>query len=85
MQDKLDLYNKAREAPNPSLPKGSGSWDGHIEQLEGKLNALRKAIRKFDKKKCRAPVLPQSVRDLVKQPIPTRPGGKPGYPFTVIK
>jgi hypothetical protein len=44
LDDKLDLYNQAYDAPNPALPPGSGSWLGHIQQAQGWLNRLQNLI-----------------------------------------
>lgn len=82
--DKLDLFNKAPTAPNPSLPVGSGSWKGHVEQLEGQQTNLRSRIAAYDEAKCRQPHIPQAIRDMSKAPPPTRPGGPPAYPFTAL-
>jgi RHS repeat-associated protein len=44
----IDKYNQkvvAQCKPSPSLPKGSGSWNGHIQALEQEKTRLRNAIQ----------------------------------------
>lgn len=90
MADKLDLYNLTRlpdgskGSPHPSLPKGSGTWHGHIQQIQQKQKSLRDAIDEYDKAKCKQPKIPKSIRDLAHHDIPTKPGGTPGYPFNAL-
>lgn len=69
--DKFDLYNLARYAPSPSLPKGTGYWGGHIEQVTGWQTGLRNLIRKAVQQGCKVP--PEAWK-LAYAPIPLRPG-----------
>jgi RHS repeat-associated protein len=69
--DKFDLYNLARYAPSPSLPKGTGYWGGHIQQVTGWQTGLRNLIRKAVQQGCRVP--PEAWK-LAYAPIPLRPG-----------
>jgi hypothetical protein len=90
MKDKHDLFNLTRKpdgtkgAPHPSLPKGSGTWHGHVQQIQQKQKSLRDSITEYDAAKCKQPKIPKSVRDLSYYPIPKKPGGTPGYPFTQL-
>lgn len=68
--DKYDLYNKARSAPSPSLPKGTGSWNGHVTQLIGWQNRLRNLIDEAIKKGCK---VPPNAWNLAYADIPKRP------------
>ena len=69
--DKYNLYNLARANPSPSLPKGTGSWNGHIHQLIGWRNGLRNAIREAIAARCKVP--PEAWK-LAYGSIPSRPG-----------
>lgn len=71
--DKLDLFNIAKSRPHPSLPKGSGSWDGHIHQAEGVQNGLRNNVEAYDEAECKSPKIPKSCRDLGYAKLPSRP------------
>ena len=90
MEDKLGLFKLTRNpdgtkgAPHPSLPKGSGTWHGHLQQIEQKQRSLRDSIEEYDVAKCKQPKIPKPVRDLAWLPIPRAPGGSAGYPFTQI-
>ncbi|WP_418120517.1 RHS repeat-associated core domain-containing protein [Variovorax sp. 350MFTsu5.1] len=67
--DKLNLKTHAPQKPSPSLPAGSGSWNGHIQQLEQKQSQLRKAITDALSSGCRVP--PFAFR-LAYAPLPSR-------------
>jgi hypothetical protein len=88
MQDKLGLFNLtvnsdgSKGKPHSSLPKGSGTWHGHVQQLSQKQKSLRDSINEYDLAKCRQPKIIKSVRDLAYHPIPSRPGSVPSYPFS---
>src|SRR5262249_10015406 len=84
MSDKYDLFNVAKEGPSPSLPKNTGSWDGHVTQLKGQQQGLRNDLKAYDSKPCYNPRIPQSIRDMAKMPVPGKPGGTPGYPLTSV-
>lgn len=90
VDDKLDLFGLtvnaggAKGAPHPSLPKGSGTWHGHVQQLEQKQRSLRQDINAYDAAKCTQPKVPGPVRDLAYHPIPAKPGGTLGYPFSAL-
>lgn len=90
MMDKLGLFkltvnpDGTKGSPHPSLPKGSGTWHGHIQQLEQKQRSLRENIKAYDAAKCTQPKIVKSVRDLAYHPVPATPGGLPGYPFTSL-
>jgi len=71
--DKLNLFKIARDRPHASLPKGSGSWDGHVHQAEGVQNGLRRDIKRYDAAKCKEPKIPKQARDLAYAKIPSRP------------
>lgn len=73
LEDKLDLFKKAKSRPHPSLPKGTGSWDGHIHQARGVQNGARDSIEQYDKRGCTSPKIPKSCRDLAYAALPTRP------------
>ncbi|MES2296715.1 MAG: Ig-like domain-containing protein [Pseudomonadota bacterium] len=73
IQDKLDLYNKAYSAPSPSLPKGSGSWTGHIEQASGWQRRVRALIKEALDNGCK---VPKWAWDIAYTPIPSRPGAR---------
>ncbi len=81
MADKLNLINTARSAPSPSNPVGSGSWDGHVQQLQGQQKNLRDRIAAYDAAHCTNPPIPNAIRDMAHADIPSKPGGTPGYPF----
>jgi len=49
LQDRLDLFNLAYDKPSPSLPKGSGSYKGHIGQAEGVQRGLKNTINEADR------------------------------------
>jgi len=68
--DKLNLYNLAYSVPSPSLPKGSGSWLGHIHQLTGWQNRLRNLIAEALAAGC---YVPKYAWQLAYATIPTRP------------
>jgi hypothetical protein len=68
--DKLDLYHLAYDTPNPALPPGSGSFLGHIEQIQNKQSRLRTLIKEADDSQCE---VPQWVRTLASRPTPTQP------------
>ena len=53
--DKLNLKINAPQKPSPSLPAGSGSWNGHIQQLEQKQGQLRRAITDALASGCKVP------------------------------
>jgi RHS repeat-associated protein len=72
--DSLNLYNLARSSPSPSLPKGSGSWIGHITQVTGWRTRLRNLIDKATKLGCK---VPPYARELAYTPIPSRPALPP--------
>ena len=67
--DKLDLKRVAPQKPSPSLPKGSGSWNGHIQQLEQRQGQLRRAITDAVSSGCKVP--PFAFR-LAYAPLPLR-------------
>ena len=69
-QDKLDLFNLAYSRPSPSLPKGSGSYRGHIEAVTGWQNRLRNLIVEALANKC---YVPKRAWELAYAPIRTRP------------
>lgn len=69
---------------DPNTNKLIGSWHGHKQQLEQKQKTLREAIQEYDEAKCKQPKIPVPVRDLAYYPIPEKPGGIPGYPFTQL-
>jgi len=71
--DNYDLYNLANQTPSPSLPKGTGSWAGHITQVTGWQRRLRDLIDKAIKKGCK---VPKYAWDLAYAKIPSRPMGK---------
>ena len=68
--DNLDLYNQAYSTPSPSLPKGSGTWQGHVTQVDGWQRRLRSLIQEAIKKGCK---VPKHAWDLAYAPIPTKP------------
>lgn len=68
--DKLDLFTLAYSTPSPSLPKGSGSWLGHIHQVTGLQNGLRNLIKEAIAAGC---YVPKYAWQLAYAPIPTRP------------
>jgi RHS repeat-associated protein len=45
LEDKLDLYNQAYDTPNSTLPPGSGTWVGHLQQIQNWQQRLRTLIR----------------------------------------
>ena len=53
--DKHNLKTIAPAKPSPSLAKGSGSWNGHIVQLEGWQRRLRNLIDDAVAKRCLVP------------------------------
>jgi hypothetical protein len=53
--DKLDLKFNAPQKPSPSLSAGSGSWNGHIQQLEQKQGQLQRAIADAIASGCKVP------------------------------
>lgn len=69
--DKWDLYRVARSEPSPSLPKGTGSYNGHIQQAVGWQNRLRRKINEALAKGC---IVPSEAFRLAWATIPTRPG-----------
>jgi hypothetical protein len=91
-EDKLNLFGLTRlpdgtGKPHPSLPKGSGSWPGHEQQLSQKQKGLRDTILMYDRAKCKEPRFPKAIRDLSYHPIPKRPRGPnqpEGYPFSAL-
>lgn len=88
--DKLNLFNLTvkpdglKGSPHPSLPKGSGTWHGHLQQLDQKQRGLRDSIQEYDGARCVQPKIPKPVRDLAWQSIPNNPGTPPGYPFNQL-
>ncbi len=72
LDDNLDLYGTARSAPNPSLPPGSGSWVGHLNQVEGWQNRLGNLISQAGKLGC--PV-PPGAWGLATRGLPSQPRG----------
>lgn len=68
--DRYNLYNLARSAPSPSLPKGTGSWDGHQNAARDAKTWLGRAIKEALAAKCK---VPPYAWELLKAPIPTRP------------
>ncbi len=90
MEDKLGLFrltvnpDGSKGAPHPSLPRGSGTWHGHEQQLRQKQKSLRDTINEYDAAKCTQPKIQKSVRDLAYLPIPKAPGGLPGYPLSSL-
>jgi hypothetical protein len=90
MEDKLGIFkltvnpDGTKGTPHPSLPKGSGTWHGHEQQLRQKQKSLRDTISAYDAAKCTQPKIVKPIRDLAYQPIPKSPGGIPGYPFTSL-
>jgi RHS repeat-associated protein len=69
--DSLDLYTQAYNSPSPSLPKGSGSWTGHVTQVTGWQRRLRKLIDEAIKKGCK---VPPYAWTLAYASIPDKPG-----------
>jgi hypothetical protein len=90
MEDKLNLFgltikpDGSKGAPHPSLPKGSGTWHGHVQQLQQKQQSLRDEIIQYDANRCTQPKILKSIRDLAYYPIPQSPGGTPGYPLNQL-
>lgn len=82
--DKLDLFHKAFSAPNPALPVGSGSWEGHVKQFNAQQGRLRDKILEYDNLGCTEPPIGGSIRALSAVKPPSAPGGTPGYPFTAL-
>ena len=68
--DSLNLYNLAYSSPSPSLPKGSGSYKGHVTQVIGWQRKLRDLVDRATKMGCK---VPPYARELAYAPIPTRP------------
>ena len=54
---KIPIFNAggAKGAPPPSLLKGSGTWHGHVQQLEQKQRSLRQDINAYDAAKFTQP------------------------------
>lgn len=75
-EDELGLFKIAKSKPHPSLPKGTGSWDGHVHQAEGVQNRLRDNVEAYDKAECESPHIPKSCRDLGYASLPSRPKKK---------
>lgn len=75
-KDKLNLFKIAKSAPSPSLPKGTGSWDGHVHQAKGVQNGLRRDVMAYDKAGCDSPKIQKRDRSLAWAQIPTRPDPK---------
>ncbi len=71
--DKLNLFNIAKSVPHPSLPKGSGTWNGHIHQAEGRQRGLRFAITAYDKEKYKSPKIPKALQELSYAKMPVKP------------
>jgi hypothetical protein len=90
MEDKLGIFkltvnpDGTKGRPHPSLPKGSGTWHGHDQQLRQKQKSLRDEISAYDAAKCQQPKIPKPIRELAYLPIPIKPGGTIGYPFTAL-
>jgi Domain of unknown function (DUF4150) len=74
--DKLGLFKIAKSRPHPSLPKGSGSWDGHIHQARGVQSGLRSSIHDYTARGCKEPKIPQRCRDLAHVDLPEKPRKK---------
>ncbi|WP_211443568.1 RHS repeat protein [Collimonas humicola] len=68
--DRYNQYNIARSVPSPSLPKGTGSWDGHQSAARDAKTWLGRAIKEALAAKCQ---VPPYAWDLLKAPIPTHP------------
>jgi len=71
--DKHELFSKAKSLPHPSLPTGSGSWNGPVHKAEGVQNGLRDNVEAYDEAKCSSPRLPKSCRDLAYADLPSKP------------
>jgi len=76
LDDKLDLFKKAKSRPHPSLPKGTGSWDGHIHQATGVQNGLRNSVKDYTDRGCSEPKISKTCRDLAHADLPTKPRKK---------
>jgi hypothetical protein len=72
LEDKLDLYHLAYDAPNPSLPPGSGSWLGHLHQADGRQNRVGKLIDQLQANNC---TIPAGAWGLATRPLPSQPRG----------
>jgi hypothetical protein len=72
LEDKLDLYHRAYDIPNPALPPNSGTWVGHLQQAEGWQNRIYNLIDKAIANGC--PVPPGAWK-LATRPLPSQPRG----------
>ncbi len=72
LEDKLDLYHKAYDTPNPALPPNSGTWLGHIEAADGWQNRVGNLIDELLENGC--PVPPDAWR-LATRKLPSQPRG----------
>jgi len=72
--DWCDLYNKAYDVPNPSLPGGCAgtTWVGHQQQVLGWQQGLRNLLKEAERKGC---LIPPGAWDLATRPIPSQPRG----------
>jgi hypothetical protein len=71
----MDLYNQAYDTPNPNLPPNSGTWLGHIMQVQGWQNRLKNLIARAEAMGC--PV-PPDIKQLAYRDLPSQPRGN--YP-----
>jgi len=71
--DKCNMYNPARQVPNPALgPSCPGSWDGPGQQIRNWQNRLKKLIEKALVNNCH---LPFGVFDAAYGGLPGMPRG----------
>lgn len=73
IKDKMNQFEIARHAPAPSLPKGSGSYEGHIKAAKASQKGMRNDIQAYDKAGCKSPKIPKALRDLAWAKIPQAP------------
>jgi len=71
LADKFNLSKLARSVPHPSLPKGSGSWDGHVYQADCQQRGLQNSLNEYDAAKCKEPRIPPHIRNLAYEPLPS--------------
>jgi len=71
--DRCNLFQLAFSVTNPSLPSGcSGTWIGHIEQVQGWQNRLRTLIARAQRMGC---PIPPDAWALATRQFPTMPRG----------
>ncbi len=73
LNDPRNLYDLARDTPNPSATGTNTTWAGHVIQLEGAQNRLYRAIMAAIRKGC--PVPPQAWA-LALRGVPSMPRGR---------